>query len=856
MADPVFVVSNLTYTTADGRALDVVPVRVVPGAVATNAVGQPVDSVPVQLAGGDSAILPTSATVAANAPIGTVVARLFTSVSGAALSVVSGPFTLNGSNDLVLSQAAGAAGSTQTARIKAERASPFYSVTQDIVVTAASVLPTLTDLLLSATSFANGALAGAELADITGKTAGSTITIAPSDTSNVYAVNGAGTKLLAGVNYPQAAAGSLPVRLRETLAGATNSPHDTTIAATKAAGGDDALTAWRSALTAMQAGTKDPIVMAIGESVVAGYGALSTTFTANDRTASWPTRLAERLTAYGYPARWDAICGDNNCLTNYPQYNNMVVAGATWFNETSTKTAGCRPFFNNDTATFTATLPDCDRCDVVYLTASAAGQVSASVDGGAATVIDTAGANGLAKTTLNLGAVGSHSIALTRNGVGGSVKILALIPYKTTARQIRVINAGWSQSTVADWNDQTSPATSPTVSTTYLQPDLTIIGIQINDEKVPTSEAAFKAGYQAMINAGKATGGSVILCIENGIAIGSAPQATQDLYVGYINALAAANGNLPVVDFRAALNPIKGAGPVTHAVADAAGFMRDTLHPNSSGYHPMGSAVALAALAGTLGEQPETAALVARMTVAPSTARRALIDARIRSLKVGWFSGVNIWAKRDVDYVFAAHDRQAARLNWKSANFNATEEGTLTWTADKSFQGDGVTGALNTGFNPTTATTPAFAQNSAYVDEWSLTAAQVAAASAGWYDGTDGVTLTPRSGSDTFSGRINNAAVSGAGAGLSTDGSGFFAAGRLSSSGISFQRNNATRVFQTSTSTALNNAPLKFFATTAASFSAIELSTGGYGGYLPSGEHNDLYFANRDYLQAIGVAVP
>lgn len=80
---------------------------------------------------------PLEAEVAAGAGAGTLVARLSTSVSGAVLSVVSGPFTINGQGGLLLAALAGAAGTRQTARIRAERTVPFLSLTQDVVVTAA-----------------------------------------------------------------------------------------------------------------------------------------------------------------------------------------------------------------------------------------------------------------------------------------------------------------------------------------------------------------------------------------------------------------------------------------------------------------------------------------------------------------------------------------------------------------------------------------------------------------------------------------------------------------------------------------------------------------------------------------------
>jgi hypothetical protein len=96
-----------------------------------------------------------------------------------------------------------------------------------------SAVVTLAALVLSTTSFPYGVSSPTPLATISGKTAGSTVAIAASDTSGAFAVNTAGTQLLAGLNYGALAAGATPtVQLTETLAGAANSPNTTVIPVT------------------------------------------------------------------------------------------------------------------------------------------------------------------------------------------------------------------------------------------------------------------------------------------------------------------------------------------------------------------------------------------------------------------------------------------------------------------------------------------------------------------------------------------------------------------------------------------------------------------------------------------------
>lgn len=88
--------------------------------------------------------------------------------------------------------------------------------------------------------------------------------------------------------------------------------------------------------------------------------------------------------------------------------------------------------------------------------------------------------------------------------------------------------------------------------------------------------------------------------------------------------------------------------------------------------------------------RPETRALLARMTTPPSQERAALIDRTIRAL-----IDAGLWTKADVIYFMAAHDAQAARLNWKGATYDASvQSGSPSFSADLGYRN----GALATGF--------------------------------------------------------------------------------------------------------------------------------------------------------------
>lgn len=106
---------------------------------------------------------------------------------------------------------------------------------------------------------------------------------------------------------------------------------------------------------------------------------------------------------------------------------------------------------------------------------------------------------------------------------------------------------------------------------------------------------------------------------------------------------------------------------------------------------------------------PETLAVCAAFTTAPTAARKALINTLINNLVV-----CGAWDRMDVLYVLAAADSQAARINWKNpAAFTLSVTGTPTFTADRGYTGNGTDGVLVTGYNPQSASL-GMAQNDAH----------------------------------------------------------------------------------------------------------------------------------------------
>lgn len=88
----------------------------------------------------------------------------------------------------------------------------------------------------------------------------------------------------------------------------------------------------------------------------------------------------------------------------------------------------------------------------------------------------------------------------------------------------------------------------------------------------------------------------------------------------------------------------------------------------------------------------ETNALLTRMMVPPTAARRNRINKLINALKA-----TGVWQATSIFHMLAAHDAQAARLNWKDATFTLAEVNAPAFLADRHYQGDGVSSYLDPG---------------------------------------------------------------------------------------------------------------------------------------------------------------
>lgn len=119
---------------------------------------------------------------------------------------------------------------------------------------------------------------------------------------------------------------------------------------------------------------------------------------------------------------------------------------------------------------------------------------------------------------------------------------------------------------------------------------------------------------------------------------------------------------------------------------------------------------------GILTFAKQSRAIIDAMTVPPNAARKRLVDLTVRMLL-----GSGAWDLMDVLWMLAAHDEQAGRINWISpGSHTVTVVNAWTFTQDRGFAGDGVSGYGDTNFAPDTHAVK-FTQNDAHIGVYQRT---------------------------------------------------------------------------------------------------------------------------------------
>jgi len=250
---------------------------------------------------------------------------------------------------------------------------------------------------------------------------------------------------------------------------------------------------------------------------------------------------------------------------------------------------------------------------------------------------------------------------------------------------------------------------------------------------------------------------------------------------------------------------------------------------------------------GAFGPAPDPAdALIAAMSPAPDGTR----EGHIRTC-VGSLVSAGVWSLIDVLWVMAAHDAQAAGLNWKDpANFTLALVNAPTFTTDGGYSGDGSTSYLTTGWVP--GTNGSYSQNNNHFGGWIGTNVDNGAQlDFGYVRGS----LSSRTGTSVAI-RNSAAATDTVNIGVSTS-VGHVIAARTTSTGYEVSKNGAASTSVTRTSGVVSGANVFICARnngagTPEGFSTRRVQAVHYGVYIDDTQKAAIYNALATYMTAIG----
>lgn len=250
------------------------------------------------------------------------------------------------------------------------------------------------------------------------------------------------------------------------------------------------------------------------------------------------------------------------------------------------------------------------------------------------------------------------------------------------------------------------------------------------------------------------------------------------------------------------------------------------------------------------GYDPDAFALLAAMSVPPDESRRALINSTILSLKTA-----GIWSLLDELWFMAAHDAQAGRLGWKRYK-DITLSGTLTFTQDEGYAGNGVNSYINTNFSPRNDGV-AYTLNSASLGIYCRTNSQGIGIAASVF-AAESTMVVPRDGTNLFVSIVNDNSAPGANV-SNTDSRGFFVGRRPNSGVVQGYKNGTQAATANIDSTAMPEIPLYIGAQNssgvASNHNANQYAFAFFGASMSTQQQADLYDIVQAYMTAVGADI-
>jgi hypothetical protein len=201
------------------------------------------------------------------------------------------------------------------------------------------------------------------------------------------------------------------------------------------------------------------------------------------------------------------------------------------------------------------------------------------------------------------------------------------------------------------------------------------------------------------------------------------------------------------------------------------------------------------------------------------------------------------WAKMDILFIFATQDTTTAQLNLVSSTFSASLISTPTFTADRGFTGNATAG-VTSNFNPATASSPNYVQDSAHLSTWNLS--NISEAQAVILNGNGSIGLYPSFSGTDFYGRVND---TGSPYTIGADNRGHLLTTRTTSTNRNGYQNGGLLGSITQASSAPDNSIVKLLA----DGSTRQIAMMSAGGSLNATDELNFYNRLRTYMTAVGV---
>jgi hypothetical protein len=329
--------------------------------------------------------------------------------------------------------------------------------------------------------------------------------------------------------------------------------------------------------TAMKAGTRNMNIAIMGNSTDRGVDE-----TAVPYNSQYPLSLAEQLAklfrADGIPSganNWYGISGTS--LNDYVIRDSRVTVAGTAAAGSSIIQGGGDIGLSSATAQVTFTpQQNCNAADIYAYDFFAGATVSWRVDGGAPTNIVQVGNNTIRKSTIALGAVGPHTVAI--NWVSGNNVFFGIDCYDNTRKEVTFRQWAISGGTTASMIDNTgAPHAGRLQQITNFPVDLALgdIGL-VNSWRNAVAVATVKTQAETLIDAVHTAGGDFIFCVPPFDSSSAGNSANQQQYIDAVVASCIAKG-CAVFDIRSAWK--------SKAASDAAGYSSaaDAVHPTIAG---------------------------------------------------------------------------------------------------------------------------------------------------------------------------------------------------------------------------------------------------------------------------------